>query len=308
MSTPSIPSMTVLGSINLDLVRRVPELPAPGETTLTIEEQRFLGGKGANQAAAGSRLGATVRMVGAIGADAAGDFARQSLIDAGVDTHHVARLGAETGSAWIAVDRHGENQIIVSPGANTLLSPETPVPDSDVLLCQLEIDPAVVEQAIARAKGFVAINAAPALHLSEATLLRADLVVVNQLEWKALPELAICRSLIVTDGAEGATLYRHGHKQLRVPATAATVLSTVGAGDAFVAAATIGFASGVDPRRALEAAAAVGAHAVSRAESQPPLGRYDTYLAEAGGPRTDSDRSAQGGRMKATSNEVMRSL
>lgn len=277
MSNTSLPSLTVLGSINIDRTYRVQKLPAPGETVLSTGVARYLGGKGANQAVAAARLGAATCLAGAVGNDSEGDFAIASLEVAGVNTGPVLRIDEPTGSALIAVDAQGENHIIVDPGANAGRPGGCPLPSSDVLLCQLEVDANMVEQAIAEAGGFVAINIAPATNLSEATLRRADLIVVNELEWEALPELRAHRRVVVTAGSSGASLYEDGTVQVHAPAWPVQVASTVGAGDAFVAAATIGFAAGLDAQTALDVAARVGAHAVSVAESQPPLKRYDAY-------------------------------
>ena len=109
--------LLVVGSVNHDLVVAVERLPAPGETVLGAELVERDGGKGANAAAAAARLGASVAMVGATGADARGDGARAALEAAGVDVALVARLeDAPTGVAVVAVDAAGENQIVVAPG------------------------------------------------------------------------------------------------------------------------------------------------------------------------------------------------
>ncbi|ROP63455.1 PfkB family carbohydrate kinase [Curtobacterium sp. ZW137] len=278
----ALPSLTVLGSINVDSVLRVPELPAPGETVLATERRTFLGGKGANQAVAAARLGAAVTMIGAVGADPDGAFSVEQLRLAGVRTELVLQTpAAPTGTAAITVDGAGENAIAVFPGANDLVAVPVSMPDTDVLLCQLEVDPAVVEDAVARSDAFVAINAAPARHLASATLERADLLVVNELEWAALPELARCRRVVVTAGSSGASVFEHGRRMVRVPSVRAEVRNTVGAGDAFTAAATIAFAAGLSAEDALAVAAHVGAAAVADEASQPALEPFASYTARA---------------------------
>src|SRR4051812_33143635 len=114
--------LTVVGSINLDLVARVDRLPRPGETVGGGHLSRYPGGKGANQAVAAARLGAKVRMVGAVGDDAFADEALSGLREAGVELE-LERVG-ETGVALIYVDDEGETEIVVAPGANRLLSPQ----------------------------------------------------------------------------------------------------------------------------------------------------------------------------------------
>src|SRR5436305_9296153 len=116
--------LTVVGSINLDLVARVERLPRPGETLAGSAFARFPGGKGANQAVAAARLGARVRMVGAVGADAFADEALSGLRAAGVDLD--LRHTGTTGLALIVVADDGENQIAVVPGANALVEPVSP--------------------------------------------------------------------------------------------------------------------------------------------------------------------------------------
>ena len=116
--------LTVVGSINLDLVARVDRLPRPGETLTGTDFERFPGGKGANQAVAAAKLGARVKMIGAVGADAFADDALAGLRHAGVELH----LQSEdvTGVALILVTADGENQIVVIPGANARIRPQSP--------------------------------------------------------------------------------------------------------------------------------------------------------------------------------------
>lgn len=272
------PTLTVVGSINVDITLRVDHLPVPGETILATERHVYLGGKGANQAVAAARLGAEVVLIGAHGSDDHGDFALAELAGAGVDVRSVTTSPLPTGTAQIAVDADGENEIIVYSGANNDV--RLPAPGwetSDVLLCQLELDPSIIETAVDAARGLVVINAAPARHLPTRTLEKADLVVVNELEWAALPELTGCRRVIVTAGGDGASLFEYGNRVLQVPAVKTDVVSTVGAGDAYTAALAVAFGSGYAAGAAMRVASAVGAAAVARPESQPPLARLQEY-------------------------------
>jgi ribokinase len=133
-------SVAVVGSVNLDLVASVQRLPVPGETVTGAELSRFPGGKGANQALAARRLGAEVSLVACVGDDAEADEALALLKDGGVDLGFCARVpGVTTGTALIAVAPGGENHIVVAPGANRLLAPESlRLPKADALVCQLE--------------------------------------------------------------------------------------------------------------------------------------------------------------------------
>ncbi|MFJ3033411.1 PfkB family carbohydrate kinase [Curtobacterium pusillum] len=289
----ALPSLAVLGSINVDAVLRVPELPAPGETVLATEQHRFLGGKGANQAVAAARLGAAVTVIGAVGDDQDGAFAVEELRRAGVRTELVATTpDAPTGTAAITVDAAGENAIAVFPGANALVALPAVLPDTDVLLCQLEVDPALVDAAVARSSAFVAVNAAPARHLRPETLERADLVVVNELEWAALPELTRCRRVVVTAGSSGASVLERGRVVAEVPAVPARVRNTVGAGDAFTAAVTIALAAGLPAEDVLRTAARVGAAAVADEAAQPALLAFAEYTEAEPEPEPEGDAEA----------------
>ena len=157
-------AITVLGSINLDLVAYASTLPAPGETVTGARLARHPGGKGANQALAAQRLGAAVSLIGRVGADPIADEALTLLRAEGVDLSQCATdPTAPTGVALIAVSAAGENQIVVASGANHNLAPEhlkSGFPEA--LICQLELPVETVAAALARAKGFVCVNLAPA--------------------------------------------------------------------------------------------------------------------------------------------------
>src|SRR6478609_2078995 len=159
MST-RLPALTVVGSINLDIIATAERLPTAGETIGGGVLQQQPGGKGANQAVAAARLGGSARMIGAVGDDAQGRLMLEALSGAGVDTSDVAVLdGDATGTALIVVDRDGENQIVV---------------------CQLEVGMDVVLEAARNSSGFFVLNAAPAMDLPVELLERCDLVIVNE--------------------------------------------------------------------------------------------------------------------------------
>src|SRR5260221_1487131 len=168
MTTPHI---TVVGSLNIDLVARCARLPQPGETIGGGEFQRIPGGKGANQAVAAARLGAQVRFVGRVGTDR---FALDALEREGVDVSCVIADDGESGVALILVDDEGENVIVVAPGANGRLAPENvDVHDADAVLCQLEVPVEAVAAAAAGA-AFFCLNAAPAGIVPNELLHQAD--------------------------------------------------------------------------------------------------------------------------------------
>ncbi len=270
--------LTVVGSINIDLTSTVTAFPRPGETVLASTLVRELGGKGANQARAAARLAGRSRMIGAVGTDPDGAFALDQLATAGVDVSGIVPHDGPTGVAMITVDATGENTIVVNPGANHALRPEEiELGDAAITLCQLEIPLACVQAAAEQASGFFAVNAAPAQPLPERLLAACDLVIVNDTEYAALPELRDAPLVAVSSGAEGASIYRNGRLAARVDAVPARVVNTVGAGDAFCAALTLCLARGDGDADALSVACAVGAAAVEDARSQPDLDRLERY-------------------------------
>jgi ribokinase len=279
VSSDVAPVVAVVGSINLDIIVGVDALPRPGETVLGGPSARALGGKGANQAAAVAQLMGRCRMVGAVGNDPDGDWLLTELARFGVDVSAVHRdeeLGS--GLAMIGVDRHGENSIIVSAGANAHVLSVEPG-DADALIFQFEIPIETVTNAALKFSGFVAVNPSPARPVPAELIRRADLFAVNAEEYRALPELADARLVAVTLGAEGAELRKHGRvietvEAVRVEAPA----NTVGAGDAFMAALTCALVSRLSYHSALRAACAVAAKAVEVPNAQPRLTRLADYL------------------------------
>ncbi|MDQ0617379.1 ribokinase [Arthrobacter globiformis] len=289
MST-RLPAVTVVGSINLDIIATTDRLPTAGETIGGGVLQQQPGGKGANQAVAAARLGRSARMIGAVGDDAQGRLMLESLSAAGVDTDDVAVLdGDATGTALIVVDRDGENQIVVCPGANSQFSLERVsfAPD-EAVLCQLEVGLPVVLEAARKSSGFFVLNAAPAMDLPAELLERCDLVIVNETEYELIPALATAKLVAVTYGKDGSAMFEHGRKVAEAPAVATVVANTIGAGDAFCAALVLALRDGLSYERALAVANAVGADAVGDPSSQPALeqlGRYVERTASAADAR-----------------------
>jgi ribokinase len=219
-----------------------------------------------------------VRTIGAVGDDADGQAMLQNLADAGVDAGGVWLGDAPTGTALITVDETGENQIVVCAGANDDVSVDGATFAADeAVLVQLEIPMATVRALAASVPGFFVVNAAPAQTLPPEVIERADLVIVNETEYVLLPALSAARLVAVTYGAAGAALVRDGVEIVRVPAPRVRSISAVGAGDAFCAALTLALHAGWEPERALTAACAVGADAVTHPGAQPPLRSLDGY-------------------------------
>jgi ribokinase len=257
------PLLTVVGSVNLDLVTRCERLPRPGETLTDATFARHPGGKGANQAVAAARLGARVRFVGAVGEDAFAEEALAGMREAGVET--VLQRGGTTGVALVLVDGEGENVIVVAPGANAELRDP---PASGAVLCQLEIPVEAVTAAAARAERFF-LNAAPAQPIPAELVRAAELVVVNRYELEALPETP--RLTALTLGEQGAVLLEGEQEVARAAAPRVEAVDGTAAGDAFTACLVVSLLEERDLEEALRRACAAGAVAASREGAQPSL-------------------------------------
>lgn len=266
------PSVCVVGSINLDLVARVEELPEPGETVTSASLSYVPGGKGANQAVAAARLGADVRFVGALGDDDFGRHAVANLRESGVDLTRAQVVRSTTGLALIFVDDAGENQIVVVPGANHALDPaHVEIGEPDALVSQLEIRDEAIEAGLEGFAGFFCLNAAPAREVSSAILERADLIVANSLELDALGSTAMGTLFALTLGAEGALLIDDGEEVARAAPPEVEAVDGTGAGDAFTACLVVSLLEGRDREEALRRACAAGAIAASQPGAQPSL-------------------------------------
>ena len=257
------PRITVVGSVNLDLVARCDVLPRPGETVTGASFARIPGGKGANQAVACARLGATVRMVAAVGRDPFAGDALVGLREAGVELD-VQEVDASTGVALITVDAAGETTITVASGANELLGAFELEP-CDAVLCQLEIPDAAVLAAWEQATGMFCLNAAPARTIG----VDADLTVVNRYELEALGRRD--GLIALTLGAEGAVLLEDGVEVARAAPPVVEAVDGTAAGDAFTACLLVSLLEGREQQEALRRACAAGALAASRFGAQPSL-------------------------------------
>ena len=261
--------LTVLGSINLDLIVQVKNLPKAGETVTGGTYTALPGGKGANVAVAAKRLGAETEIMAAVGND---DYAAQALVNLdkeGVYLDAVRRLDAHTGLAFITVSEDGENQIAVASGANAAYAPsDVPKLCSDVLITQFEIPAAVIEGALEGYKGFVVVNASPVRSGVEAILQRADLIIVNEGE-AAQYDLKNHTGLVaVTLGSKGAELRRDRKVIATAKPPKVEVVDSTGAGDAFAAALTVALAEKQSELDALEFACAVGALTTTKLGTQ----------------------------------------
>lgn len=259
--------LTVVGSVNLDLVARTERLPRPGETVTGATFAQIPGGKGANQALAAARLGAHVTMIACVGDD---DYHRAATVElerAGVDMSAFKVVdGVSTGVALITVDAAGENVIVVAPGANIELRPDdVELPDCDGVLCQLEIPLETVDHVARTAPGEFFLNAAPA----RGPVPAADVTIVNRYELEALNHRD--GLLCVTHGAEGAVLLEDGEEVARAAPPPVEAVDGTGAGDAFTACLVVSLIEGREREEALRRACIAGALAASRFGAQTSL-------------------------------------
>jgi ribokinase len=279
--------LLVLGSLNTDLVLRVPALPTGGETVLGEDTGTSPGGKGANQAVAAALAGAEVTMAGRVGHDDRAATVLAALDEAGVDSSCVTATGRSTGLAVVLVTEDGENAIVVAPGANHAVEAadvdglRDRIAGARLLLLQLELPIDVVARAarVAAEVGTpVVLNLAPAAEVAAEVLEDLAVLVVNRSEaaflvGEPVPDRAAVRraaellrdrgpaAVVVTAGADGAVL-ADADGTTEVEATPVEVVDTTGAGDAFVGVLAARLTQGRSLRAALEDAGRAAAAAV----------------------------------------------
>lgn len=283
-------TVVVSGTINIDTFVGVDNFPHPGETVIGTRGIEGLGGKGANQAAACAHMGVRTVLLSAVGQDPQGELAITELKRHGVNTEHVAETRQPTGQAFIMNDSSGENIIIVTSGANQLVSPaqqretvdtlrsQGPVP---VVLAQGELTPehsAELPKLIRSTDTRLVLNLAPVTTRDPDLLAAADPLILNEGEAADVLDVPrstpseeifdllrpIARSVVVTLGAEGAVILS-GDATLHVPAVQVpSVVDTTGAGDAFCGTLAAALAQGEDLKNACKLGAAAGALATQK--------------------------------------------
>ncbi len=295
------PGILVLGSLNLDIVLRMPRMPLAGETLASEHSATFHGGKGANQAVACARMGARVAMLGRLGDDPAAAMLRAGLTQEQIDERAVlATPDTASGTAVIILTPDGQNRILLIAGANARLSPDDVaahgmlIDTAGLLVCQLEVPLETVTAAVERAAAEgvkVLLNPAPARALPPELLARIDYLIPNETEATLLtgitvfgPESATraaqalrgqgVGTVVITLGGAGI-LIADGDGCRHLPALPANVVDTTAAGDSFIG----GFATGLVEGLHTDAAARLGLAAarlcVSREGAQAALPRRE---------------------------------
>jgi ribokinase len=291
--------IVVVGSINMDLVARVPRLPRPGETVQGSTFSQMPGGKGANQAVAAALLGADVTMIGRVGDDVFGQQLVAALVGRGVRTEHVQITpNCPSGLALIGVEDCGQNVITLIGGANQRLFPtdvrarEVVIRDADALLVQLEVpqETVVAAVAIARKHGILTIldpAPAPPAWLPD-ELYAVDLISPNQTEAEALTGIAVTttadavraatalhgrgvRRVVIKLGDRGALASEIGGEAIQIPAMQVQVVDTTAAGDAFTAALAVALVEDRSLAEATRFACVAGSLATTRAGAQDAM-------------------------------------
>lgn len=313
--------VVVVGSMNMDLTVRTARLPAPGETVIGHHIERHSGGKGGNQAAAAAQLGATVHLIAAVGDDPEGTFLKESAASAGIVTERISTVPeTATGTALIAVDDEAENFIMVSPGANSRLSPGhveeslRALRRTAVLVLSLEvpIDAVVAAARLGRMMGAkTLLNLSPySPEAAKSVVPMTDVLVLNETEvlaavgmnrlpedrtWEVigalLGELG-AKNAVVTLGSAGAVVLEGLQIWPTVPqfipATKVTAADTTGCGDAFAGALAAELAGGADLTPAAKVASQVAAYAATGPGAQssypnrPQLTDWITRMAASG--------------------------
>lgn len=292
--------IVVVGSLNADLVASVARFPNAGETVAGERFETFCGGKGANQAFAAGRLGASVAMIGQVGADSFGDRQLENLASVGVQTNSILRDPDQpTGTAIIEVEQRGENRIIVIPGANGSFTSERLARSANVIrrakwvLLQLEIPSATVGEAIRIAGeggARVILDPAPAFALPEEWLCRVHYLTPNLSELALLTGVPLneesdltliartarrlcargVERVIAKLGARGALLVTE-EDEIHWPVPQVNPVDTTAAGDCFNGAFAAELACGKTETEAAAFAVAAAALSVTRPGAQASM-------------------------------------
>jgi ribokinase len=288
--------IVVVGSINIDLVATSDRLPVPGETVFGNVFNTFFGGKGANQAVAAAKLGYPVTMIGKVGEDAFGSQLIDGLRQSGVDVNSIQKVRSSSGVALIITDQHGENCIVVVPGANGELKPSDldkyrqVLLGAGIILTQLEIPLETVSHLVDLAKKMdvpLMLDPAPAQRLPASLLQQLTWITPNETEASQIlaskshtnSEEQVADELLNTGvrhailklGSRGALVAQNHVSKTLVPGFAVKAVDTTAAGDAFNGGFAVAILRGLKPIDAAHFANAVAAISITRAGAQSSM-------------------------------------
>jgi ribokinase len=286
----------VIGSLNMDLVVNVENMPKKGQTLIGSDFKEVPGGKGANQAVAMARLGGDVTMIGKVGTDSFGQTLIDALTNDNVDTTYVHKEDGPTGVAMITVDKNAENAIVVAPGANFKVKENDidenidAIKNSDIVVVQLETPLDTIKYALKIAKDlgkYTILNPAPAVKLEDSIIENVDLLTPNETELEILSGVSInceddilkaaktmiekgVKELIVTLGSKGS-LYINKEKSMFKKSYKVEAVDTTAAGDSYTGALSVSFSKGENIEEAMDFASRVGALCVTKEGAQSSL-------------------------------------
>lgn len=301
-------TVLVIGSINLDNVLRVQNLPKRGETIIAKNYEIVEGGKGANQAAAVGKLGVKVSMFGKIGNDIYGEMLLKSLKDSNVNTENIIiDEKISTGTAFITVENSGENTIVIDHGANGKIKLEeikrleSKIFSNDIIVTQMEIPIEIVFYVIKKARKLnkiIILNLSPAVKIPDKILNQIDFLILNELELEFLTNVIYSRNslndaikklrnfyknkIVVTIGPDGAAYSLNDNQLKIIPTFDVIPIDKTGAGDAFIGGFVFGLANDKNIDECIKLGNATGSLAttiIGAQKSLPHLSKLKNFLA-----------------------------